>query len=86
MLSEENLLDERVKALASETSGCESCSPDGNAVECNSELCLHLPAERGLHKPHVFAFPKLVVCLKCGSIRGSLSAEELQSLRDNAGR
>ena len=69
--------------MGNEVSGCTSCASD--KVEFDSELCLHIPRANGLNKPHVFAFPKLTVCLTCGTIRGSASTEELQRLKDAAG-
>lgn len=62
---------------------CGSCAV-GHAVELNAELCLHFPGLKGSNVEPIFAFPKLRVCLYCGSILSGLSAKELHRVREGA--
>jgi len=60
-------------------SHCNACaSPE--LIELSSELCLHFPGLRGLKKKPIYAYPKLTICLKCGSIQSTFSAEELEQI------
>lgn len=62
---------------------CRSC-PAGHVVELNSEVCMHSPGLKGLDVEPIFVFPKLKVCLRCGSIQFGLSATELHRVREVA--
>jgi len=42
---------------------------------------MHLPGLKGLKKKPIYAFPKLTICLKCGSIQSNFSAQELEQVR-----
>lgn len=44
---------------------CKSCGSD-NQSEFGAEINIHFPGRKGLDKPAVLVFPKLVVCLDCG--------------------
>ena len=58
---------------------CKLCGSD-NQNEFGAELNIHLSARKGLGNPAVLAFPKLVVCLDCGSAEFSLTEAELRLL------
>lgn len=62
---------------------CSLCGST-NLRELNSEINIHFSGLENLGKPSILAFPTLVVCLDCGSIRASLSQTELQQLRERA--
>ena len=44
---------------------CEKCD-SGNHSTFNGEVAIHFPGLKGLDKPIVWVFPKLLVCLNCG--------------------
>ena len=48
----------------------------------SAEIAVHLP---GLSAPHIFSFPKVVVCLDCGFTEFSIPETELCVLRDGIG-
>jgi len=63
--------------LVDESRPCSSCS-SGRQMELLGDICLHFP--RGLEdlrKPHVWIFPKVLVCLDCGEARFMVSKAEL---------
>lgn len=64
---------------------CKSCAAS-NMVELNAELCIHFRGLKGLEVEPICAFPKLKVCLHCGSIQSDLSAKELGRIREGATR
>jgi len=69
------------------TSRCQSCS-SSNLLALDAEICLHSPGLNGLKKTPQFIFPKVLVCLECGLMQGSLAAAELsltQNLRQVSG-
>ena len=45
---------------------CKTCSSE-EVREFNGEIALHFPGLDGLTKPIVWVFPKVLVCLDCGS-------------------
>ncbi len=45
-----------------------------------SEIAIHHPGIENLAVPHVFIFPKLLVCSTCGLTQFLLSKDELGSL------
>ena len=45
--------------------GC-ACCASSNQVEFPSEIAIHFLGGENLALPHVFAFPKVIVCLDCG--------------------
>jgi hypothetical protein len=45
-----------------------------------TEIAIHLP---GLSTPHVFLFPKVVVCMVCGFMEFSIPEAELRRLRES---
>lgn len=60
---------------------CHLCALD-KVKEFPAELLIHFPGLEDLSKPKVVAFPKLKVCLECGSVEFLLPREALQELRD----
>jgi hypothetical protein len=62
---------------------CRSCAAS-NLVELTGELCIHFPGLKGLDVEPIYAYPKLRVCLYCGSIQSELSAKELHRVREGA--
>jgi hypothetical protein len=44
---------------------CKSCQSQ-NQRNLNGEIAIHFPGLKGLDKPIVWVFPKLLVCLDCG--------------------
>jgi len=59
-----------------------SCSAS-SLVKLNSEICIHFSGPKGLDMEPIFAFPKLTVCLDCGSIQSDLSAKELDNIKES---
>jgi hypothetical protein len=60
-----------------------SCAACGslNLQWFSTETNIHLPARRDSVRASVFAFPTLLLCLDCGSIRANVSENDLQTLR-----
>jgi hypothetical protein len=44
---------------------CRSCESDSQQ-EFGSEIIIHHSGLKNLHKPTVWTFPKLLICLDCG--------------------
>ena len=55
---------------------CKGCQSDKQSV-FHSEVAIHFPGLKGLDKPIVWVFPKLLVCLDCGVTEFSLPEREL---------
>jgi hypothetical protein len=55
---------------------CES----SNEREFSAEICIHVELPGNLDRPGVLVFPKLVVCLDCGSSRFTIPETELALL------
>jgi hypothetical protein len=55
---------------------CRSCGSE-NQTELGAEINIHFPGRKGLDKPAVLVFPKLVVCLDCGFAQFTLPEAEL---------
>ena len=63
---------------------CRSC---GSAKQGKSsgEMAIHFPGLKNLDQPIVWVFPKIVVCLDCGTAEFVLSEAELRQLaKDDA--
>ena len=58
---------------------CRSCRSE-NQSELVAEINIHFPGRRGLDKPAVVVYPKLVVCLDCGFTQFMLPETELRTL------
>jgi hypothetical protein len=63
---------------------CMLCG-SGNQTEFPAEMIIHFSGLKNLDKPGVWAFPKLLVCLDCGSSQFTVSESELALLADGAG-
>jgi hypothetical protein len=62
---------------------CKGCHSDKHSV-FNGEIAIHFPGLEGLDKPIVWVFPKLVVCLHCGSTEFTVPKRELQVLEQGS--
>ena len=62
---------------------CRSCG-SVNQTEFGAEINIHFSGRKGLDKPAVLVFPKLVVCLDCGVTQFTLPETELSLLREAA--
>ncbi len=60
---------------------CLTCT-SGNQAEFPAEINIHFPSLKNLDKPSVFVFPKLLVCLDCGSSRFTILETELARLQE----
>ena len=58
---------------------CLSCG-SGNQAEFSAEMIIHFSGLKNLDKPGVWAFPKLLVCLDCGSSRFTTPKTDLALL------
>jgi hypothetical protein len=64
---------------------CKSCGLEKQR-EFIAEIAIHFPGPNNLHKPVVWVFPKLVVCLECGTAEFAVPEAELRRLaKDDAG-
>jgi hypothetical protein len=50
---------------------CKSCGSDEQR-KFTAEIAIHFPGLSGLEKPIVWVFPKLLVCLNCGTAEFSV--------------
>jgi hypothetical protein len=60
---------------------CTVCT-SANQMEFPTEMAIHFSGKKNQDKPHVFAFPKLLVCLDCGFSRCTVPETELLVLRE----
>jgi hypothetical protein len=58
---------------------CKSCRSE-NLRNLYGELAIHFPGVKGLTKPIIWVFPKLMVCLDCGATELTIPEPELQRL------
>jgi hypothetical protein len=58
---------------------CPLCG-SGNQAELTAEMIIHFSGLRNLDQPGVWLFPKLLVCLDCGSSRFIVPENELALL------
>lgn len=58
---------------------CKSCQSE-NERTLNGEVAIHFPGPKGLDKPIVWVFPKLLVCLNCGFTEFEIPKAELRQL------
>lgn len=64
---------------------CIACTSERQAEFC-AEMNIHFPGREGLDRPAVFVFPKLLVCLDCGSTEFAIPEAELALLLRGTGR
>jgi hypothetical protein len=60
---------------------CVACGSEKQA-EFGAETVIHFPGLKGLDKPLVCVFPKLVVCFACGTSLFAIPESELRQLED----
>ena len=60
---------------------CRLCSST-NEAEFTAEIMVHFSGRKHLENPGVLTFPKMLVCLDCGSTRFRIAETELNSLRE----
>jgi hypothetical protein len=60
---------------------CKSCGSP-NQRNHNGEIAIHFPGLKGLDKPIVWVFPKLLVCLDCGFTEFAIPETELRRLAE----
>jgi hypothetical protein len=58
---------------------CKSCKSE-NQRNLDGEIGIHFPGRKGLDKPLVLVFPKLVICLDCGFTEFAIPETELRRL------
>jgi hypothetical protein len=58
---------------------CRSCQ-SANGSTFNGEIAIHFRGLQGLHKPIVWVFPKIAICLDCGFSEFKVPERELQVL------
>jgi hypothetical protein len=51
-------------------------------TEFGAEIAIHFPGLKGLDKPIVWVFPKLLVCLDCGFTEFAVPETESRILRE----
>jgi len=62
---------------------CQSCASI-RQMEFLGEICLHFPGGlNSLDKPLVWMFPKVVLCLDCGSAHFAVPETELKLIQQN---
>jgi hypothetical protein len=59
---------------------CESCATSSR-MELPAEITIHFRGVKNAGKPGVHVFPKLMVCLDCGSAEFTVPKDELDLLR-----
>jgi hypothetical protein len=69
--------------MKTDLSICNSCA-SASLSEFDSEVNIYFSGLRRLNKPSIFVFPEIMVCLNCGSLGSTLSAEELRILQKSA--
>jgi hypothetical protein len=60
---------------------CKSCKSEDQSI-FNGEIAIHFPGLKGLDKPIVWVFPKVVVCLDCGFTEFAIPETELRQLAE----
>jgi hypothetical protein len=63
--------------------GCKRCDSESQGL-FNGEVAIHFPGLEGLDKPIVWIFPKLAVCLGCGTTEFSVPERELGMIVNGA--
>jgi hypothetical protein len=63
---------------------CKSCQSRSQR-NLNGDIAIHFPGLKGLDKPIVWVFPKLLVCLNCGFTEFALPEKELGVLVHSEG-
>jgi hypothetical protein len=58
---------------------CKSCGSD-NQKQFNGEMAIHFTGLENLDKPVVWVFPKLLICMDCGTAEFALPEADLRLL------
>jgi hypothetical protein len=58
---------------------CKACGSDKQS-KFTTEIGIHFPGLKGLEKPIVSVFPKVLVCLNCGNAEFGVPEAELRVL------
>jgi hypothetical protein len=58
---------------------CKSCGSDKQS-KFTAEIAIHSPGPKDLDQPIVWVFPKLMVCLDCGTAEFAVPEAELRVL------
>ena len=61
---------------------CKSCL-SANQRPFPAEINIHFSGIEGFVKPSVWAFPRLMICLDCGSAEFILEDRELRAFRED---
>jgi hypothetical protein len=59
---------------------CQSCQ--SSRLQFSAEVNIHFPGWTGLTKPTIWVFPKLQVCMECGSTQFVMPPDQLSALAD----
>ncbi len=62
---------------------CDSC--ESNRRQFPAEISIHFRGLEKVDKPHVWVFPELSVCLRCGETRFVMPERELHTLSEAEG-
>ena len=62
---------------------CKKCSSE-NQSTFNGEIGIHFPGLKGVDKPIVWVFPKLLVCMNCGFTEFAIPETERRQLVEGA--
>lgn len=76
-----NTVSDFESSQVSQGEKCERCSSQMQP-HFSGELAIHFTGLKGLDKPIVWVFPKLLVCLSCGLTEFTVPERELRVLRD----
>jgi hypothetical protein len=60
---------------------CKSCQSE-NQRTFNGEIAIHFPGLKGLDKPIVWVYPKLLACLNCGFTEFEIPEAEFRQLME----
>ena len=63
---------------------CRRCA-SGSQGTFDGEVAIHFPGLKGLDKPIVLVFPKLLVCLHCGLTEFTVPENETRALGEEIG-
>ena len=61
---------------------CKSCKSEHQS-NLSAEVAIHFPGLKGLDKPIVWVFPKLLVCLDCGFTEFRVPEIEIRRLAES---
>jgi hypothetical protein len=62
---------------------CKKCSSE-NQSTLKGDVAIHFPGLKGLDKPIVWVYPKLLVCLNCGFTEFAIPETDLRRLVESA--